>query len=122
MGNSKDFSTLEDKIIICPKLDLNGEGEVITDTCNNVNAVEDIKCTSFVVPCPSGQKFFFRLSIPGEVFSLKSDGSGMMDCDALMDLADEDSSIIPIEIENGNAKEEFSDDIMKLSQLFTFKK
>ncbi len=97
MGNSNDFSTLEDKIVLCPELDLNGEGEVLTETCSTINAVDNIKCTSFVVPCPEDKKFFFRLSIPGEVFSLVSDdGSGLVDCKTLTDDADPDSSIISI--------------------------
>jgi hypothetical protein len=54
MGNSKDFSTLEDKIVICPELDVDGNGEIVTESCNVINAVEEIKCTNFVVPCPSG--------------------------------------------------------------------
>lgn len=120
MGNSKDFSTLEDKIVICPKLDVNGEGLIVTETCSTINAVEEIRCTSFIVPCPKDAKFFFRLNIPGEVFSLPStDGSGMMECNDLM--ADFDpndaSAIIQVPIENDHATDD-----AKLSALFTFKR
>jgi len=121
MGNSKDFSTLEDKIVICPgDMDPDGNGIIETETCNTINAVTEIFCTSFIVPCPAGGKFFFRLSIPGEVFSLPSDdGTGLMDCDTLM--ADWDPNdlnpVINIPIVNDHAK-----DNVKLSQLFRFQR
>lgn len=118
MGNSKDFSTLEDKIVICPKLDVNGEGLIVTETCSTINAVEEIRCTSFIVPCPQDAKFFFRLNIPGEVFSLPStDGSGMMECNDLMADFDPNSLIIKVPIENDHAP-----DTTKLTDLFTFKR
>ena len=100
MGNTYDFTQLQDKIVICPKLDENGEGVVVRtddpEQCNNINAIDHITCTEFKIPCPTANnhKFFFRIVTPGEVYSLgekttdgtvKAAESGLLSCKKIWD-------------------------------------
>ncbi len=102
MGNSMDFTTLEDKIIMCPEVLEEGIAAVTKQTCSTVNAVKEVTCESFKVPCPSGEKFFFRLVTPGEVYTLGIDDGagniiaapgGLVDCDVVKSWTNADGEV-----------------------------
>jgi hypothetical protein len=59
-----------------------------------INAIDKVTCTDFEIPCPSGEKFYFMLTTPGEVYTqgmkdpatgkiIKAPG-GVVECDTIL--------------------------------------
>ena len=103
MGNSMDFTTLEDRIVMCPEVLQDGIGQVTSRvTCDSINAIKEITCNDFKVACPDSEKFFFRLVTPGEVYTLgieDSDGNiiaaegGLVPCPTITSWANSEGEI-----------------------------
>jgi hypothetical protein len=133
MGNTYDFNSLEDKIVICPEeLDESGEAVIDADaaeTCNSINVIDYVSCNEFKIACPTtgGHSFFFRIVTPGEVYSLgdkNDDGtvtpadSGLITCESIkVDYdANPEAEFFTMPIVNDHFKES-----VELSNHFKFK-
>ena len=63
---------MKDKIVMCPK-NLNDDGSALLpiEVCSleTINVIDKVTCSDFEIPCPSGEKFYFMLTTPGEVYT-----------------------------------------------------